>query len=234
MKKIFSKIFCLALVVSTIMAFPSISALASDTPTTKKGFIPSDDSTWGDLYRYFDPEGFAALSPEEKQIYNSTLLDNSSTSTEENRKENYASSSSIIYPTDTEGHEVDNYASSSSIIYPVGNEDSTSSISPLGIEFAELLLDVVASTDSIDYTGLLVSTVPCPKLGIAVTLYDEDGIYVGFNADSDDNTNKFSLRDTFDGLESKTKYQVHGLALITPPPGYTASPTSIVIDCTTE
>ena len=214
MKKIFSKIFCLALVVSTIMAFPSISALASDTPTTKKGFIPSDDSTWGDLYRYFDPEGFAALSPEEKQIYNSTLLDNSSTSTEENRKENYASSSSIIYP--------------------VGNEDSTSSISPLGIEFAELLLDVVASTDSIDYTGLLVSTVPCPKLGIAVTLYDEDGIYVGFNADSDDNTNKFSLRDTFDGLESKTKYQVHGLALITPPPGYTASPTSIVIDCTTE
>lgn len=80
MKKILSKILCLSLVAASIMAFPAVSAIASDTPTTNQGFIPFNDSTWGDLYRYFDPEGFSALPPEVKQVYNSTLLNNDTAS----------------------------------------------------------------------------------------------------------------------------------------------------------
>ena len=80
MKKIIFKILCLTLVAANIMAFSSVSAIASDTPTTNQGFIPSDDSTWGNLYRYFDPEGFSALPLEVKQIYDSTLLNNNTAS----------------------------------------------------------------------------------------------------------------------------------------------------------
>lgn len=80
MKKFSSKILCLTLVAASIMAFASVSAIASDTPTKNQGFIPSDDSTWGDLYRHFDPEGFADLSPEVKQVYNSTLLNHNTAS----------------------------------------------------------------------------------------------------------------------------------------------------------
>ncbi len=80
MKKILSIILCLSLVAASIMAFPSVSAIASDAPTINQGFIPSDDSTWGNLYRYFDPEGFSALPLEVKQIYDSTLLNNNTAS----------------------------------------------------------------------------------------------------------------------------------------------------------
>lgn len=75
MKKFSLKSFGLALVVAGVTVFFPVSAFASNDVTTKEGFVPSEDSTWGDLYRYFDLESFATLSPEEKQMFDSTPLD---------------------------------------------------------------------------------------------------------------------------------------------------------------
>lgn len=227
MKKFFSKIICSALVVSSIIAFSSSPALASDVPTTKDGFIPSEDSTWGDLYRHFDPEGFATLSPEEKKIYDSTLLGNN-TATPASTNTNDVISEFM------EAHGMENYVSASSIIRPTKQSDTAAPSPLISLEVANFAVATRPSTNSIDYAGIVVCTIPCPVLGMALTLYNEDGIYVDFNADSEEDAMIFGINDTFDGLESKTTYQVHALVLLTPPPGYTAAPASLLQDCTTQ
>ncbi|MFB2023013.1 hypothetical protein ACEVJL_16395 [Pseudoflavonifractor sp. P01025] len=228
MRKIFSKILCSALVVTAIVSLSSIPALASDVQTTEKGFIPSANSTWGDLYRYFDPDGFAALSPEEKQIFNSILLDDDTTSTgfilpAENAD---IASTGFTFPIENDD------TTSTGFILPIENADTQDRSIDLGITAFKLTVD--PTTDSIDYTSSLLSTIPCPKLGIAVTLYNEDGIYVDFNSESEDDAIFCSIDDTFNGLKSKTTYTVHALALITPPPNYVATPQFKTKECTTK
>lgn len=80
-KKLFSKTICMVLATATVMSFSVIPSFASEATSNvssvdEKAYTPSSDSTWGDLYRYFDPEGFTSLTDEEKQLYNSTPLNN--------------------------------------------------------------------------------------------------------------------------------------------------------------
>ena len=233
MMKLFSRILCMALAATTIMSFSTISTFASEASrnvsTVEKGFTPSANSTWGDLYRYFDPEGFSALSPEEKHIYNSTLLDNTSTSTSPALVNNTTDSSAAAFMAE---HGKTDYLSTSGTILPTENDEAQNRAIELGISNFTLGLD--STTDSIGYTGLLITTVRCPKLGIAVTLYDENGTYVDFNSESEDDAIACSIDDRFEGLESETTYTVHALALITPPENYVASPLYIQKDYTTK
>lgn len=230
--KLFSKILCMALAATTIVSFSATSAFASeanrDVSVTEKRFTPSDNSTWGDLYRYFDPEGFSALSPEEKYFYNSVPLNNDDT-TSPALANNSTTSSVAAFMAE---HGKTDYISTSGTIQPIENDDEQNRAIDLGISTFTLGLD--STTDSIGYTGLLISTISCPKLGIAVTLYDENGTYVDFNSESEDNAIACSIDDRFEGLESKTTYTVHALALITPPENYVASPLYLQEDYTTK
>ena len=45
-----------------------------EEPAVTEGFPSSSDSTWGDLFRRFDPEGFSALPEEVQAEYDRTLL----------------------------------------------------------------------------------------------------------------------------------------------------------------
>ena len=45
-----------------------------EEPAVTEGFPSSADSTWGDLFRRFDPEGFSALPEEVQAEYDRTLL----------------------------------------------------------------------------------------------------------------------------------------------------------------
>lgn len=241
MRKIFSKILCLTMVVASIMAFSTASAIASSKTTSKRGFVPSDDSTWGDLYRYFDPEGFSALPLEMKQIYNSILLNNNTeASTQEATISDQVSASTSVTFIPQEGatisdsdSDAERISASTSMTF-LPKEEGTAQSRGSDLELANFTLSLLPTTDSISYTGFLASTIPCPKLGIAVTLYNEDGIYVDFNSESEEDAMFCSISDTFDGLESKTTYTAHGLALVTPPPDYIAPPGYLLLECTTK
>lgn len=241
MKKIIFKILCLTLVAANIMAFSSVSAIASDTPTTNQGFIPSDDSTWGDLYRYFDPEGFSALPPEVKQVYNSTLLNNDTASPTHatSTPDQVSASTTITFlpkeeaATQNSGSDLEIVSASTTITF-LPKEEVEAQSRGSDLELANFTLNLAPGTNSISYTGFIASTIPCPKLGIAVTLYNEDGIYVDFNSESEKGSIFCSIAGTFDDLESKTTYTAHGLALVTPPPGYIAPPGYLFLECTTK
>lgn len=43
-----------------------------------EGFQPTEDSTWGDVYRHFDPEGFEALTEEQQEELDHVLLNEES------------------------------------------------------------------------------------------------------------------------------------------------------------
>lgn len=204
MKKFFSKSFYLALVVTGLIALSSVSVFASDAAPTKEGFIPSEDSTWGDLYRYFDPEGFASLSLEEKQVYDSTPLDYQTTSpsfintnTDAVEKLNDITTAFL----EENGIELNDYVSVTAPIYCLDDDDLQSRIS---LELATMALDSTSTTDSINYTDVITPTITCPKFGIATTLYDNDGIYVDFNSESKSNTMACDINDSFDGLKFNT------------------------------
>lgn len=73
MKRCFREVVSLISAVA-IAASMSVCAFTSDSQTDM-GFTPDYDSTWGDLYRYFDPEGFEVLPPEIQKQYDSVLFD---------------------------------------------------------------------------------------------------------------------------------------------------------------
>ena len=70
-----------SLIAVAVVASCSVAAcFASDTgifsaSTSVTGYTPTESSTWGDLYRHFDPEGFEALSAEEQAMFDAALLD---------------------------------------------------------------------------------------------------------------------------------------------------------------
>ena len=43
-------------------------------PAATEGFTPAADSTWGDLFRHFDPEGFSKLPADVQSEFDRTLL----------------------------------------------------------------------------------------------------------------------------------------------------------------
>lgn len=235
MKKNVIKIFCATLAVTCIVSFSSISAFATENNASEAemGFVPSADSTWGDLYRHFDYEGFSALSPEEKQFYDSVLLNSGTESTVlADTRVAPASTSAVddVIASYMEEHGKEDYVSVYTALQP---EEPQSRAIELGI--AGFSLGVTTTTNSIEYTGLIATTVACPKLGIAVTLYDENGIYTDFNSESESNATFCGIDDTFENLQSKKTYTVHALGLVTPPANYVLSnPLAIMKDYTTK
>ncbi|NCC17234.1 MAG: hypothetical protein EOM28_13095 [Clostridia bacterium] len=87
MKKIFSIGICVAVTAVAIMTFAFAHPSATDTmaDSVDKGFSASSDSTWGDLYRFFEPEKFEALPTEIQMIYDNTLLEDMNTDSTFNR-----------------------------------------------------------------------------------------------------------------------------------------------------
>lgn len=73
MKKIphvFSAFLCMILIFSASLC----TAGAIDASDEVEGFTPQSTSTYGDLYRYFEPEKFAELPKDIQQAYDSMLL----------------------------------------------------------------------------------------------------------------------------------------------------------------
>lgn len=202
LKKIASLVTALVVVASL-----SVSAFASEAPT-KDGFAPEADSTWGDLFRYFDPEGFEALPVEIQDQYDAALLNpQTSVGTEE----------AISTMSDAE-----TTVSASGYLYGDSDENAPES---RAIDIAGLLnltLGVSSTKTEIEYTAGLFCTKTCPWMYCSVTIYDgETGKYIDFDRSAElDGAKVCSVDGTFSGLESKHEYRVQAFGNVTPPEGY--------------
>lgn len=52
----------------------SESPFPSEGPAATEEFTPAADSTWGDLFRHLDPEGFSELPADVQAEFDRTLL----------------------------------------------------------------------------------------------------------------------------------------------------------------
>lgn len=74
MKKLshlFSAFLCLTIILSSVV----VTAGAVDTAEEVEGFTPTSTSTYGDLYRYFEPEEFYSLPKDVQEAYNNMPLE---------------------------------------------------------------------------------------------------------------------------------------------------------------
>lgn len=210
MKKSVRKIVCLVLTLALAMSL-SVAAFATEQPASEE-FTPSKDSTWGDLYRHFDAEGFASLPLEIQKEYDSVLLD-SEDSADPTMASEEAFAVDEVFETSV---------SASAYLY---YETDDNEVAPQSINIAgllDLLLGVSSTKTEIDYTVGLYSTITCPWMYCSVTIYDEDtGKFVDFDSSIEsDPTKVCSVDGTFDGLKSKHEYRLKAFGNVTPPTGY--------------
>lgn len=216
MKRCFRKVVSLISAVA-IAASMSVCAFASDSQTDT-GFTPDYDSTWGDLYRYFDPEGFEVLPPEIQKQYDSVLLFDDG-------------EANVVAMDDAE-----TTVSTSGFIY---TEESSEVAEPRDKDIAgitNLSLKVSSTKSEIEYTVGLLSTIPCPWLYCTVSIYDADnGKFIDMDSSSEEDAMVCSIDGSFTDLERKHTYTIRSIGLVTPPAGYISSgPLSAQIDKATK
>ncbi len=192
-----------------VVAALSVSAFASEAPVPEKdGFAPEADSTWGDLFRYFDPEGFEALPVEIQDQYDAALLDTQTSVGAENTTsamsdaETTVSATGYLY-TDTDS---------------ITPESRKTDIAGL----LNLTLGVSSTETEIEYTAGLFCTKTCPWMYCSVTIYDgETGEYIDFDRSSEtDGAKVCSVDGTFIRLQSNHEYKVKAFGNVRPPEGY--------------
>lgn len=210
--------FLMSLVIISSLSIP---AFAKEVPTSE-GFTPENDSTWGDLYRFFAPEEFFELPTEIQNLYDSMPLEQGS--------------SSGAVPMQAES--TDGYSSvviATAELYP--EEPSESAKENRAIDINGLLfmpLGTTGNKNSIDYTMALGSTITCPVLALALSCYDtETNQYVGWDSGHTTNSKLYALDGTFDDLVSKRTYKLTGTGTVTPPAGYIQSNPMAVTDTVT-
>lgn len=202
LKKLTSLVAALAVVTSL-----SVSAFASEVPADD-GFLPEADSTWGDLFRHFDPEGLEALPLEIQAQYDAALLDTEMSTDTEN---------TISAMSDAE-----TTVSASGYLYADPDSDTQEDRSVDIAGLLNLSLGVSSTKTEIEYTAGLFCTKTCPWMYCSVTIYDgETGKYIDFDRSAElDGAKVCSVDGTFSGLESKHEYKVKGFGNVTPPEGY--------------
>lgn len=240
MKRIFSKCICVAVTAIAIMTFSFTPAFAADTIDKNEdmGFSASSDSTWGDLYRFFEPETFESLPEEIQMFYDSTILErvDSNTTFDAVKEDNslLEDTKSISKLHETVDFDDDmTIVSSDGYLYSENGEvtgvDENKRLSSKGVISIEGLLNltmgVSSSTDEIEYTTVMSSTKKCPEVIVSMSLYDTvSKKYVGFDEGKEKNAYICTLDDSFTGLVSGRKYRVEAMGLVSPPDGYYATP----------
>lgn len=81
MKKL-SCLFSAFLCLTTILSSALVTAGAVNTSEDVEGFTPTNNSTYGDLYRYFEPEEFYSLPEDIQEAYNNMPLEPTSTTSD--------------------------------------------------------------------------------------------------------------------------------------------------------
>lgn len=210
MKRKFVKRFSVILGTIMVLLISSIPIYASNEKDATDGYVLKEDSTWGDLYQYFDPDGFAVLDTQLQELYNALPLeiqDNATTfSIEDDGDSLLSSTESVVYTT--------------GYLY-----DSTSTDRAVDIKgLVYFVMGTESSRNSIGYSTALSAPVSCPMLQTSISLYEKSsGRFIDFNSDSDLDSRLLNINDTFDGLDSGTEYTIISIATVLPPSGYVCS-----------
>lgn len=220
MNKHCRKLACLAMTLVMVVSL-SASVFASET-LNSGGFKPESDSTWGDLYRHFDPEGFNTLPIEIQEEYDSVLLDSEQPS------------NSVSYVSTAINE--DGTTSASGYLYSEENYEETTSRSTNIAGLLGLVVTATPKTTSIGYSGVFASSIKCPRMYTSVSIYDKStNEYIALDYSNDTNTTSCSVSGSFTGLKSKHTYTIKGYGSVTPPSGYyTSGPVTTLQNITTK
>lgn len=218
MKQKVMKCVSILITLAMVMTFSTTTALADSE--SMEGYTPTPDSTWGDLYRYFDAEAFYAMPQEQQQLYDSILLNDDSYNTE-------VTAQAVKQQDETSWITTEGY------IYG-GESADTRETDIKGL--LALIMGVSSTVSTIDYTVGFGSTISCPRLHISLTIYDKtDGKYVHFDDAYERNSVLCNLDDTCSGLVSGRTYHVRAIGTVVPPDGYyTSGPMTTSIDKATK
>ena len=212
MKKLFFKTISILFLATMICSFSIVPTFASET-TLDKEYSLKSTSTWGDVYNYFDPNGFNKLSKSEKELYNTIPIDKENEVASFMLKDNGNIFSDCETTISTNGYIYSNNAQ---------NNLALTSIDINGL--TNMTMGLSSSKNSIDYTTVLLSSISCPKLYINMSLYDASrNKLIFFKNFSRTNGMILTADDTFKNLKSNTKYQILAIGTVTPPSGYISS-----------
>lgn len=229
MKTKLARLTSMALAAIMAMSITSISAFAAE-PTTE-GFKANANSTWGDAYRYLEPEEFESLPDFVQEQLNYTLVDSqtSDTSLPTPAEARLESGFSIAPMGDME-----DVVSATGNIY--SQEQGNRIVNSIDINGLMYLLMGASSTKTeIDVTAPLGCTIECPYLYCGVLLKEADGTILAIKSASEADATLCTVDDTFDGLERKTTYTLRAVGVVTPPEGYfTSGNLSVEMDKATK
>ena len=201
MKQLMGKIVFLVTVFSLWTSVPvfAVSGIGSEV---KEPLTPTAETTWGDVARYFDSQGYEKL-PEDIQ----KQLD-----------------ASFINFAEVDGAEV---YSTGEVDFSMSEQEvsTTGFITPnvreVDLSGVYFVLRAGGKQEEVTYTSSLFSEVTCPYMYVSAILYDEEtNKMVGFDSTGEENTDECELEGSFEDLESKHDYRVVSTALLTPPAGY--------------
>lgn len=201
-KKFLKRVSLLLMVCMIFMIMVSpISAAENDVG----GFKASEDSTWGDLMRHFNPEEFANL-PSDAQDYLDSQQLNSGTNKIENADTMIEKNEETL----------------------IGRTFGTVSrtiggfAKDLPIDELQVLVVVLdPSKTTIDYSAQLTSMIECPYLYVSIALYEADSnTWVDFDSSVEFDSDSCGVDGTFTDLERRKDYRVESIAYVTPPAGY--------------
>ena len=229
MKKKWMKAACVVFC-SSLIATSAFATAISMGEETDEGFEPKADTTWGDVYRYFDAEEFEALpAAVQEQLDNQLLLLAEEGEVNASGMEDMAFASGYLVTEEAQKVEQDvtedmTWAYDAAYIYASEAEDGLMAQDIDIVGFTNLFLGVSSTTSTIEYTATVSATVKCPYLYVGVTIYDVDtGRLVDLDSTLEDDTYIANADGTFTGLQSDHLYKVIATGVITPPAGYFAS-----------
>lgn len=197
-------LLCMTIFVIRVPAYAVMETDRSDWAEQKLPFVPSKTSTWGDLVRHFEPEKYNALSADQREILNKTLLE------EDNRalllkREGKTSNTVMAFKIEQEDLKNEDF-------------DARTRGFPFPINYS-----IGASPRdrySINYWGSIVAYKQCPYMSMNMTLYDQTaGHYVTSASEVEFNSYHLSMNGTWSGQPNHS-YSVKGIVFVTLPPGY--------------
>lgn len=189
------------------------------------GFVPKNDTTWGELFRHFDSEEFSELDPQLQQMMDEAVL---SQEVAENEAQPLTEVGSVapIYP-EEDAEEMSAIMESS--IYASAEGRVVNPVSGPSQIFFSLVAYPHADPCFIQYGAHLTTFTECPAICLAVALKDENGNYLAFDCsdeptaltDADPAMRLFTLSDEFEELENGCPYTIEARAFVLPPEGKT-------------
>lgn len=203
MKNWITKVVSLVLA-TALFAVVSMPAYAVNN-VKKEPLTPTANTTWGDVIRYFDPQGYEELPDDIRRQLNASMLNLGESAEPGISEQNEIDDEDDVQEVTTAG-----------VLTPKVREVNLSGVL--------LTLKVGAKKEALTYNAELSAGLTCPYMYVSAILYDaETNKVVDTDSTAKSNTKSCQLEGTFEDLKSKHEYTIVSNGILTPPAGYAFS-----------